>query len=648
MTVLLLKLAALAAVSGAQAVVTIRPWLSVAGVAFGMLLFVAAERLMPAAPEPLEQRGAPPPRRFWWLFGAGSLTCFVAGILTRGHAPPPTTQPVWLCGMLLLAASALLPWRCRRWHLPSPRVLAAVLLILLFASGLFGWHLATTPPEVHGDEAEVGNDALRLLQRSPFNLFTTGWYGLPMFHAVPAAAGLSLFGVNLLGLRLPSAVMGVGSVLLLFVLAYRFWGFEVACISAVLLTSARFFIHLSRTGYHYIGTPFISVLVAWLFSRAWEDRSLPAAVWCGIALGLGIQGYFATRLVPVLLTCTFLLWLAGSKRSLVRARTTGFAVIVVAACATAAPMIGYFSHHWGLFWARTRGTSVFTEGAIAHLSYGYGTNDLARILLIQARKAFTLFNATGDTSLQYGYVAGGLFDPLTAVLFLLGCAALCARPRQRAHLLVLLWIIIPVVAGAALTIDAPFFPRISGTVPFAALAAAVGLRSLLASIRAVLPRSSGRVAAGAVAASVLAAVFANNVHSYFWEYAPHHRHGPAVDISAWIRAHGAGKTTYLVGGAPSFSIKHGTIRFLTHGLTTRDIPDLDAYLRRRHLDPASSLFVIMPRGHDLVRKLSAAVGPLAVKAHRNIHNQIDFYTGVPLKGTERSSHNDGGAIIAVR
>jgi hypothetical protein len=113
-----------------------------------------------------------------------------------------------------------------------------------------------------------------------------------------------------------------------------------------------------------------------------------------------------------------------------------------------------------------------------------------------------------------------------------------------------------------------------------------------------------------------------------------------VAISTWIRAHGAGKTTYMVGGAPGFYIKHGTIRFLAYGFQTEDITDLDAFLHTQHFDPASSVFIVMPAGHDLIPKLVAAVGPLTVGTHRNIHNQIDFYTGVPQQTDGGRSPND--------
>ena len=185
------------------------------------------------------------------------------------------------------------------------------------------------------------------------------------------------------------------------------------------------------------------------------------------------------------------------------------------------------------------------------------------------------------------------------------------------------------IAGGALTIDTPFYPRIGGVVPFAALVIALALHSMLVSIRDTLPRSAARVAAPVVALSVLALVFANNIRDYFVEYAPHHRHGPGLEIAAWVRAHGAGKTTYMVGGK-GFYIRHGTIRFLTYGYATEDVIDLDSYLRSGRFNPATSLFIIMPQGKELIPELQAAIGPLDIQPQQFRDDPAAFYAAVPL------------------
>jgi hypothetical protein len=627
---LFLKLLAVAAAGSAQAFVYEQPWLSIAGFACGGLLFLVAERRSPALPDPPERLAAPAAKGFWTLFAVGCALGVAAGILVFRGAEPKVTHPPWALGLLCFTGAALWSWwgnRARRR--PPPRVLATAALLLLLAGGFFGWQVARVPPELHGDEGEIGLDAVQLLTQKPFNLFSAGWYFLPRFHALRQAAGIKLFGVNTLGLRCTSVVLGAAAVLVVFIVGYRLWGFEVGLCAGLLLVSARFFIHLSRTGFHYLDTPFLSILVVGFAWLAWRDLRLDATIWCGIALGLGVQSYFASRLVPALLTLTWCLWLIGCDRRLLLRRLGRFALVAIVALATAAPMIGFFWKRPLELWMRTQETSVFTQGAFDHLSNAYGTRDLRYILLVQLQHAVTLFNYSSDSSLQYGFRPGGMFEPISATLFVLGLAGVCAHPLRRRNLLLLVWIIVPVIVGGALTIDTPFYPRISGVVPFAVLVIALALHSVLASVGAVLPHRIGRWAVTIVGIGVIAVVLATNVRDYFIEYAPHHRHGPGLEIAAWIRAHGTGKTTYMVGGK-GFFIKHGTIRFLTYGYAIDDVIDLNVYLRTNHFNPATSLFIVMPQGRALIPRLQAAVGPLDVQPQRFRDDPAAFYTAVPL------------------
>jgi Dolichyl-phosphate-mannose-protein mannosyltransferase len=626
---LLLKLLAVAVAGGAQAYVLENPWPSLGGFALGGLLFLIAERRTPVPPDTAQRLAVPPSKGFWTLFAVGCALCVAAGILVYRLAPPPLTHATWLLGLLCFGGGVLWSWwRNRLRHRPSLKTVASVVLLLVLAGGLFGWHVSSIPPEVHGDEGEEGMDAVMLLTEKPFNLFTVGWYWLPRLHVLRQALGMKLFGVNLLGLRSSSVVLGALGVVLVFVVGTQLWSFEVGLLAGLVLVSARFYINLSRTGLEYLDTPVLSILVAGLGWWAWHSLRLDAAIVCGLALGLGVQSYYASRLVPVLLTVTWFAWLAGSEPHLRRRRVVGFTMIALVALATAAPMAGYFAKRWNELWLRTMETSAFNQGAIDHLSYSYGTHDLGYILLVQLQHAVTLFNYTSDSSLQYGYRPGGLFEAVGATLFVLGFAGVCARPSRQRNLLLLLWIVIPVIVGGALTIDTPFYPRIGGVVPFAALLVALALHSVLTSIRDTLPRRAARVVAPLVGVGVLAAVFANNIHDYFVDYAPHHRHGPGLEIAAWIREHGAGKTTYMVGGR-GFFIKYGTIRFLTYGFATEDIFDLDGALRLRRFNPATSVFIIMPQGKDLIPKLQASVGPLDIEPHRFRNDPDAFYTAVP-------------------
>jgi 4-amino-4-deoxy-L-arabinose transferase-like glycosyltransferase len=624
---LLLQLAAVALGGVAQTLVVSRPWWSAATFALAAALFAAGARGAPSEAAPAI--GARPRRlpSFWLLFTVALALCAAAAAGVRLKAAPPLTHGLWLSGLSLLVAGAIrADWGLWRW--PRRTDLLACGVLLLVCAGMFGWQLTEVPPEVHGDEAEVGIDALRLLEERPFNLFRTSWFDLPLFHALPTALGLKLFGVSLLGLRATSAVLGTLTVLLLYGLARRLWGREVAFLAALLLASARFYIHLSRAGYHYVDTPLLSVLALLLALMAWRELRIGAAVWCGIALGLGVQTYYASRLVPPLLALTWLIWMSHSGREERRARGVIFAVLVAAALGSAAPMISYFSFHWDELWLRTSATSILSAQTWQHVSYGNPGASFAEVLLRHLQKALTIFNVTGDTSLQYGYRAP-LFEPISAVLFVLGLACAGMALSAPAQQLLVLWILIPLVAGAALTIDAPFFPRISGILPFVAVVIALPLHRLLGTIESAAGGKRGRACAVAAVALCLIAIAAVNARTYFFDYAPRHRHGPAADVARWIRSHGAGRTTYMLSGEPFISVRHGAIRFLAHGYTTHDVTNLEEYTAQRRFEPGSS-FVILPAASTLIPRLQQLAGPLRIETHSDPRRGVVFYTGVSV------------------
>lgn len=646
---MVVQLAAVPVAVIGQLNVTETPPVSVGCFVFAILLTVIAQHELPPEPDlPAGPRVRSREGRvlLWlgWALCVAAAPLVLAERIWQAHA-------IWFAGLAVLASSALVYSRAQRSPDASRivrdrRVLLAYLGLAVLAGVLFAWNLQSIPVEVHGDDAEVGNDAIELISRRPLNLFRTGWYELPIFHAAPTAVFLKLFGINLFALRATSVALGVGTVLLLFGVVRRLWDLPTALLAAALLAANSFFIHLSRAGYHYVDTPFFSVLVLWLFVRVWSSGSAAAAVWCGVALGLGVQTYPASRLVPLLLSLTWAAWwIAGLRAGRQGGATSGslggerpwtsrglaplFAIVAGTALAVAAPIGAHFVRAPHELWFRAREVSIFSESARRHLAAGYGTDSVLEILGIQLRAALTLFHATVDTSVQYGLEAP-LLDSVAGVLFALGVGVSLARGLRPREVLVLVWLAFPVVTGGALTIDTPFYPRVAGAVPFAALAAALGLRGVL---RAAFAGGAGgsRLRAAVTAAATIAvigAVLAINARRYFVEYAPHYRHSPALEIAGFVRARAAGRITYMIGGWPQYSIRHGAVRFLAHGQRMIDIEN-PRWLENYNFEPARSAFIVMARREDLLRVVERRVGPLEIEFHDQAGKESAFFAAVP-------------------
>ena len=361
MTLLVAVLALAAALAGQSAIAS-RPYWGLAGFAVAALLMAVVARREPAPNEPAP---APPPaltRGFLALVLLGVALCIAAGVLVYRMQPALLTHCVWAGGLLVLAAAAVLSGGGPPVIPLDRRTVLTGAALAALAALVFGWDLTTLPVEVHGDDAEVGLDAMRLLAH--FNLFGAGWFELPRFHALPTMLGLQLFGINLLGLRATSAALGIGSRAAALrgrppaveLRGRRLWR---RCCSSRNASSS-----ISVAPAITTSTRRSSVCwCVWLFLRLWQDRRLGAAIWCGIALGLGIQTYYASRWSRCCSPLTWVLWLSGTPtRRAVAARSRCSPSSCSSPLAVAAPIFGYFAHDWGAFWERTRDTSMFTAG----------------------------------------------------------------------------------------------------------------------------------------------------------------------------------------------------------------------------------------------------------------------------------------------
>lgn len=607
---------------------------TVAAMALSIFLYAAAERhdepRLLAPPRALPAAGARPrwPAAAWISLALAVALCGASAAAVASEGTATAQHLSWAAGLVLFGVTAAivttppeLGWRKVDF--------AAAFLIVVVCTLSTVWQIEVLPPEIHGDESEVGLDARRLLFDPERRIFASGWFGLPALHAGTKALGFVAFGNDLWGLRMGSAALATATALLLFSVVRRLSGTPLALAAALLLATQRYFMHIGRTGFHYIDTPFFSVLALWLFIRLWQDRRPGAAIWCGVVLGLAMHTYFASRFIPVLVSLTALLLVARAPRG-ERWRRLGEVVLIgVVALAVAAPLGAYFASHLDEFFGRVEETSILQHAAREHLSQAYGTNSLRDLFLLQLRLVMAMFHFVGDTAVQYGYGAP-LLDEISGVLLLAGCGSMLARPASPLTVIALLWTLLPMVAGGALTIDTPFFPRMSGILPFVAVIVATGAVRLVETTIAVFAAGGRREARRAVVMAVLLATVAGvNATTYVFDYAVHHQHTQLRDVAAWLRGGGGNATNFLLDDDHRLSLYHGTVSFLAGSTARQDVRDVETFLQHPPLDANRSRFIAPRGGEGALARLQEEIGPLVIERHLNQHGDVAFYTAVP-------------------
>ncbi len=209
---------------------------------------------------------------------------------------------------------------------PSARSLYAqyglLLAILLVAGVLRIAALTRTPPGLHQDEAVNAWNAWCLL-KTGHDQVGAGW---PFFYFRALGENRSpvflyavlpfqiLGGMNVWTNRLPAAVGGLVTILLLYWIADRLFNRSTALVAAALLTLAPWHVQLSRFGHDAALGPLLACLafasLLWAGFPLGSETARPS-VWKGLVAGLVIgmccYGYPAVRLfIPIFLVACVL------------------------------------------------------------------------------------------------------------------------------------------------------------------------------------------------------------------------------------------------------------------------------------------------------------------------------------------------------
>lgn len=184
-----------------------------------------------------------------------------------------------------------------------------ITIIILLALILRVWQLDKYPAGFNADEAAIGYNAYSILQTGkdeygvswPLSFKSFGDYkpGLFVYIVMPFVATL---GLNEWVVRLPSALLGVGTVILIFLLAKEIFKNEwVGIFASLLLAISPWHLHFSRGGFETnVATFFISLGILLLLKSFKKSLFL---FWSMISFLTSMYVYQSPRLiVPIFLT----------------------------------------------------------------------------------------------------------------------------------------------------------------------------------------------------------------------------------------------------------------------------------------------------------------------------------------------------------
>ena len=337
------------------------------------------------------------------------------------------------------------------------RVSSLVLVILTVALAAFFrlYRLDTIPPGLYVDQACDGNDAVAAWRSGDFQVYYPEANGHEGLMIVPQALLFGLTGQSRPWIvRLPSAVLGVFTVLGIYLLARQLGLKSTAWLAALFMAASFWHINASRMGGLWAPPVFFLVWALWLLGNALSaTETRRALLWAGLAgliYGLGFHTYQAYRVTPLLL---LFFWQrpAAPRSWCVGAMTVGVAVLTVL------PIALFAIREPEVYFHRVQQLQLL------------GSRHPVRDLIHNLWRTVAMFNFAGDWNSRHNLPGRPMLYWPVGFLFLMGLWVAARRQRW-----LWAWVAIGLLPAVLAGEGVPHAGRAVLSMPAAFLLAALG------------------------------------------------------------------------------------------------------------------------------------------------------------------------------
>ncbi|MES2202646.1 MAG: glycosyltransferase family 39 protein [candidate division FCPU426 bacterium] len=309
--------------------------------------------------------------------------------------------------------------------------------LLILAAFIRLWRLDDFPASAHGHEGEMVTRLLSL-EGQPFQVHirdaNINWPTLIFYQALGAAQA---FGWKAFSFRLPAALWGLLSVAAFYPLVRRLSSPLAAAAASLLFACSNTALVMARN--FFPGSLlYFSVLGSLLFLLIGrEDGRLRYFVIAGLLAALGLWGYTAGRVLPLILF--FWLLVAGSGA----AGRKGSLVFALCFLAGVLPLIVFALNnpHDYFDYMVVHANPARDRGLMGYIS----------TFLSAAPDYLRMFHIHGDTDTGSQIPGAPILDPVSGALFPLGALLCLALFWGRLPLLLLSWLflgVLPAIMGA--------------------------------------------------------------------------------------------------------------------------------------------------------------------------------------------------------
>ena len=478
------------------------------------------------------------------LVALATLSSAVVWLNTSGNRIEPPTILLWLLSAALWGVVfAPLRWnlfdwasgrvdalRRIRWRAHRPAIIAFALILLLGAAFRFNM-LDAYPPQMFSDLVEKIQDAYKIHHYDDYRIFFANIGGREPLHFYLLSILASQPGLefNHFALKLMSAIESFITLPIVFWLGVevmgrrrRRLGWVVGALAAGLVAVSFWHVVIGRQGMRISLAPLFSALVAVYLVRALRYNRRVDFVLAGLALGFGLLGYQAVRMLPLAAVAGVAVAIVLAKQTW-RARLrylVNLAVLAFVALMVFLPLLHFWLEAPDDFMRRTN-TRIFGDEPMTAADPAAFLVENIPALLRNIRKTALIYHYYGASTWVSGLGDEPAMDPLSAAFMLLGAAAwlaLIVKTRDPGYAFVpvyLLATLLPTTLALSFPIEVPSFIRASGAIPPSYLVAALPIALICRQLRQTLPWRKGAVAAAMFAAGLLLAANHYNASLYF-------------------------------------------------------------------------------------------------------------------------------------
>ncbi|HHY89545.1 MAG TPA: glycosyltransferase family 39 protein [Chloroflexi bacterium] len=611
----------------------------------GLAAVIAWFGLRQWSPPPLgEEASQPLPttlRRTPLLIGCGLLS--FAFLAFGGNQFNSFNLTLWLAGGALVMYALWIPdpdassfgqrmrgWLTRpEWKITiTPWTVMVVLSVLLVLFFRFD-RLAEVPGEMFSDHAEKLLDVADVLAGEHRIFFprNTGREAI-QFYLTAAVAELFGTGLSFISLKIGTALLGVFALPFIYLLGKEIGNRWVGLFAFLLAGMAYWPNVISRVGLRFPLYPAFAAPTLYFLVRGLRRRNRNDFLLAGLFLGIGLHGYSAARFVPVVVVIAVgIYWLhsqaAGNRRQVIWALVAlAFVSLIVFL-----PLMRYILEDTsGMFGYRALTRLGSVERPLPAPAW--------QILLSNLWKAWIMMFYDNGGIWVHSVVGRPALDVVTAALYFLGSVLVLARYiRSRNWLDLFLLISIPLLMmPSALSLafpeENPSLNRTGAAIVPVFILAAIGLESLVHSLRTQMKPIPGRIAAAGVTALLL---LWSGVQNYDLVMRQYDRQFMAFAwntseigrvIRGFAESQGNPDSAYVV---PYPHWVDTRLVGINAGYPLKDYALWPENFAATLEEPGAKLFILYPKDQDSLAQLQQLYPQGSLQVYDSVRDGKDFY-----------------------